>query len=144
MNLALKGIKDRYKEKPKEPIDFTLFKEICRLITQKQNADLWLAVLCLAFFAGLRSAEYCNTGDPKIGSPLVASVQFDQANRILYYTVKRSKTSATGFTVPLGCTRIPLCAYCTMLYYMASRKKQGTLHRSAPLFLLQGSPPFSS
>ena len=138
VNLALKGMLDAHVTTQRKPIDFNMLTEICDVVSNHSNSSMWLAVLCLAFFAGLRSSEYCDSGDPEFQGPSVGHVQFAK-DKVMYFTVKRSKTKAQGFTVPLGCTKEQICPVCSMIQYLASRKHDGSLRRNAPLFLYRGS-----
>ena len=138
VNLALKGMKDTFVTVQKRPIEYDLLKSMCKVVQCYRNAELWTAVWCLAFFAGLRSSEYTHSGDPEIQGPTIDCVQFSTDLKVMYYTVRRSKTKVQGFTVPVGCTEGSVCPVCTMAVYLASRKKGGTMSRDSPLFMLEG------
>ena len=121
--------------KQKAPITIDLLARMLEITDNEPGALLWRAILSLAFFAGLRGSEYlpdCYAGHtPKIGR-----FSFPKTTKpILHYTVPRSKTMVHGFTIPLGCTGAPLCPYCAIINYLQARQSDGTLSRSAPLFL---------
>ena len=139
VNLALKGMKQHYVVRARHPIDFQLLHRMYVQLLGTKREKLWKAVLCLAFFAGLRSAEYATTGSCKARFPTVGSLKFKESvPPSVQFTVSQSKTCPQGFTVPVGCTGHEVCAYCSLLKYRQYRQDKGSWVVGTPLFRHRG------
>ena len=122
VKLALKAIKDNSAPPlQKKPIVYTMLKQMISVLNNESNAIMWSAMLSLAFFAGLRGAEYAmvslNSGHMY---PCLSHIQFATVDntKVMYYQVQSAKTNVHGYKVPVGCTGAYVCAYCMMLRYV--------------------------
>ena len=137
VQLALRAIKARSQpSQQKAPLTFHQLHTLLQHLEGDPERELWVAVFSLAFFAGLRGAEYTLNGLQNF-RPQVNWLKFSTlaGEPVVTYSVPISKTRAHGFAVPLGCSKQTLCAYCALVSYMNIRHHQGTLSSTAPLFL---------
>ena len=92
------------------------------LLSGFPDNKMWLALLTLAFFGGLRGAEYL--GADQSSAPKVNQLQFGpDPVRVMHYKVNRSKTTINGYIILLGCSRTKVCPLCCMVEYLSSRNK---------------------
>ena len=118
----------------KLPITYDMLKNMLSLLAKFPDRLMWSALLTLAFFAGLRGVEYVGQSDQT--ATTVGQLQFgpDPIN-IMYFTLLTSKTTTHGFTIPLGCSRSPVCALCAMIGYLNNRYKQQSYDSGSKLFV---------
>ena len=125
VKLALKAIKEKSgPPKQKAPIEYSLLKKLLQLIDTEPGHVMWYAIFSLAFFAGLRGAEYTAVTIAGVRKyPVLDQIQFTivQGAPVLYYKVLQSKTQPHGYTVAMGCTGTKLCPYCCMYNYVQGR-----------------------
>ena len=126
----------------KSPIKLQLLLEMWQLLRGHVHSVMWRAVLALAFFGGLRGAEYAVTQGSLGKHPTIDQISYksSQGIMIMYFTVKQSKTSAQGMQVPYGCSGHTLCAVCAVKEYLNVRYEQGPVTLGDPLFLYKGRP----
>ncbi len=135
VKLALKAI---YKSGPapnrKYSITFTLLQSMLLSLSPNHDHIVWCAIMTLAWFGGLRSAEYTTISGSE---PLVQHIQFGKIHSLsyMYHTITRSKTHVHAYQVPIGCARHEVCAVCAMKTYFKIRTCASTLYPSAPLFV---------
>ena len=138
VKLALKAVKDSSSPAVvKSPIVYDRLKSMLQLLQGDPECILWSAVLSLAFFAGLRGAEYASvTVCGNHYYPKLAQVTFDkvQGAQVMYYTVAQTKTQVHGYRVPIGCTGVRVCAYCMMYSYLKDRFRSN-VSAELPLFM---------
>ena len=126
------------------PITFERLKLMWPALLVIKDSLMFQAAISLAFFAGLRGAEYTwNSSLKSATPPVVGQVSFNKVKKFLHFKVLRSKTSKHGFTSTVGCSEHDICAYCTLLAYLKSRSITGDLSDTSPLFLDQESRPLS-
>ena len=139
VKLALKAIQAvSDPPKQKSPIDYELLCKLLSMIGSKPDKELWHAVLCLAFFAGLRGSEYAAYNQGQVTKYVTLSqvtIDCSSQQTILYYKVSMSKTAVHGYTIPLGCTQIPVCPVCTMVRYLSRYKASSVTNANSPLFV---------
>ncbi len=89
------------------------------------NNLVWLAILKLAFFGALCSAEYNLVADSHgrmtAPFPLVANISFGvtpSGVHFMTYSVSKSKTHPHGFLSVIGCSGTRVCAVCAMTLYL--------------------------
>ncbi len=117
---------------------FTLLQSMLLSLAPNHDHIVWHAITTLAWFGGLRSAEYAtNSGS----EPLVQHIQFGKLHSLsfMYFTVTHSKTHTHTCQVPIGCARHEVCAVCAMKTYFKIRTCAGTLYPYAPLFFYASS-----
>ena len=127
----------------REVINYKLLQQLYPLLDHEQHTVMWRAMLCLAFFAGLRGGEYSAvTVDRVTRFPTLSQITFGhaQGSKVLYYTLLKTKTQAHGYTVPLGCTGVEICPYCSMLKYVHYNFNSVTVNGAEPLFNINGVP----
>ncbi len=135
VKLALKVI---YESGPaperKYPFTFTLLQSMLRSLSPNNDHIGWHAIMTLAWFGGLRSAEYATISD---SGSLVQHIEFSKLHSLsyMYFTITHSKTHTHAYQVPIGCARHKVCAVCAMKTYFKIRTCAGTLYPSAPLFI---------
>ena len=100
---------------------------------------LWSAVT-LAFFGCLRADELTiNTALNEPAKTLLRSdLEFgalSDGSRFLSLRVKLSKTYPTGFTCTIGCSKTPICAYCSMSSYLHIRNSMSVHLYNQALFV---------
>ena len=140
IKLATKAILERSKAPvQKVPLTFDKLMTLWPVIKNCKYALTWKAVISLAFFGGLRCAEYTPSAECPLG-PTVDQVQFSADSKVLLYSVKKFKTKVHGFVCRLGCSKSEICARCNMIQYLFSRNKQAGIQNSDPLFLLDNMP----
>ena len=140
---ALKAIKDAGPQPiRKQPIKLQLLMEMWKLLQGTSHELLWKAVLSIAFYGGLRVAEYTATQAKSNTAPSVNSIRFEKSKGqiIMYYTVAQTKTCPAGITVPYGCSRHQVCAVCAVKAYLNYRSAPGTVYSAEPLFSYNGKP----
>ena len=119
----------------KMPITYNLLTSMLQILRNFPDEKMWSALLTLAFFAGLRGAEY--VGQSKDTATTIGRVQFGSAPvQIMYYTVLRSKTTAHGYVIPLACSRSTACPLCAMVTYLNARYKSQPFDSTSHLFIL--------
>ena len=140
VQLALRAIKATCAPPvQKAPVTLQILQSWLKLLKTDPDNLLWTAVFTLAFFAGLRGAEYTAQGTKGTqGYPTLARLSFSTLDNepVVYYTVPSSKTSVHGFRVPLACTKHWLCPYYAIVRYINFRSTHGPLPKEAPLFAL--------
>ena len=124
----------------KDPIDFKLLTLFWPAVKSSVNSVMWQALLSLAFFGGLRGAEY--TQNKSSGKyPIIQSVTFSKSGKVVNYKVQSSKTVQHGFTSVLGCSDNEICAPCTMSRYIRARLKVEQVLDTSWLFVdIDGKP----
>ena len=143
IKLATKAILERSKAPAQKlPLTYCKLKTLWPIIDTCKYALTWKAVISLAFFAGLRCAEYTQSTELPLG-PLVEQVQFSADKKVLLYYVKRSKTKVHGFVCRLACSRSIICARCIMIQYLYARNSICKIRNADPLFML-GNVPVTS
>ena len=140
VKLALKAVKDSACEPvQKAPITLQELRVMWKVVQTACNTHMWQALLCLAFFGGLRCAEYTpHTGNPS--GPLIKHVTFSADGKTLNYKVTSSKTKTHGFQVSMACSGDIICAKCRMVDYLHTRAAQGVSSGESCLFMYKGSP----
>lgn len=126
----------------KHPITYQLLQAILSMMVQSYDNLLYKAALTLAFYGGLRGAEYSvvleygNTGNRLNHIPRMADVIFGghDGDRYLQYTVQKSKTCVHGFVVTIGCSGTHICSVCSMHEYLAARTSRNCLSGEDYLF----------
>ena len=96
VKLALKAIKDTSASPVrKQPIMYSMLANMIHMIEGEANGLMWSAMLCLAFFAGLRGAEYAMvTQQGNNMYPSLNQIQFTTIdNTKVMYQVKTAKTN---------------------------------------------------
>ena len=145
VNLALKAMVEHGKPPvQKAPINYNLLCKMLDIVYTIQDAYMWSALLSLSFFAGLRGSE-CVGNEVHTS---VSQVQFQaqgqgqgSSGQVMLFSVSRSKTTAHGYTVPLGCSGTRVCSLCMMIKYLSSRFSQGNPVLQAPLFVYSNGLP---
>ena len=121
------------------PFTFRMLYSIYLVISYSYDNIMHFTAMLLAYFGCMRSAEYC----PSQGTapPLtLSSIRFiDSHNPYMIVNVPISKTALHGYTVVIGCSDSPICAYCWMLNYLHIRRAPP----SAPLFLYRSGAPLT-
>ena len=141
LKLAMKAIqKSAPAPSQKLPLTFSKLKILWPFVKKDINSHMWQAVLCLAFFGGLRCSEYAASGVvSKHLIPRVSSITFTTEG-VMKYKVARSKTKSHGMSVTLGCSQAEICAPCTMIKYLKSRGTTSHVKADSYLFTLQHMP----
>ena len=138
VKLALKSIeRDSPPPSKARPLTFSILSQVFLYLPPTHDNLMFISALALAYFACLRSSEYCYDSDLSQG--LIASdISFVAVPReSLQLRVRSSKTLIHGFTVMLGCSSVRFCPLCLMkTYFNVSRPSPDRV-----LFLLtDGSP----
>ena len=124
VKLALKAVQaNNLPPKKKYPIDYDLLCQMFNALQSDSNTQVWQAIICLAFFAGLRGSEYTahELGQVKKHVTLdQVVIDYQKTQPIMYFTVSQSKTSQHSYSIPLGCTKVPVCPICTMVKYLSN------------------------
>ena len=147
VKLALRAVQhNTAPPRQKCPIDYILLCKMLQLIALGTHKELWSAVLCLSFFAGLRGSEYTSqviNGVQQYTKLSQVKIVQGDPDTIMYFTVPRSKTKVHGFSIPLGCTRVPVCPVCTMMSYLMRYSGNFAVLGDPPLFALSDGTPIS-
>ena len=137
VKLALKAVKDSAgPPNQKMPITYDILKQMIFMLRGDREEKLWSAILSLAFFAGLRGAEYAAVSmQGHVTYPKLSSISYNiiQGAKVMQYTIHKSKTQVHAYSVPVGCTRVRVCAYC-MIYDYIKVKFAGPVSPHMPLF----------
>ena len=118
----------------KMPLTFEKLQVMWPVIQKCSQPNLWYAILSLAFYAGLRCAEYTPSAECPSG-PSIQQVQFSHDGSILCYKVSRSKTQLHGFECEMACSGHQICAKCNMVTYLGDRMSKGKVKQSDSLFV---------
>ena len=138
IKLALKAILQQSKEPSKKlPLTFKKLSQIWPLICRSSSSKMWQAIITLAFYAGLRCAEYTPSRDNPLG-PRIQQVTFSHNGKNLIYSVARSKTKIYGFSCQLACSKNIICAKCAMVTYLGERVRSENVSALDQLFVLNG------
>ena len=146
VKLALKAVSDIAPGvRHRLPITYHLLSYIIEQLQPGHHNLLWSAVLSLGFFGALRGSEYTAIYIPPNGwvAPKLKHVVFKQSqgHPAMIFTIPKSKTSSAPIQVPIGCSRTPICAVCTMHTYLRARTPALGLHPESYLFVdAQGRP----
>ena len=135
VKLALKAIMQQAKQ-PTKKLPLT-FEKLCQLwptICAAKYSIMWQALISLAFYAGLRCAEYTPSHDFSPG-PFINQVTFSSDGKILNYKIYRTKTKLHGFSCQLACSKSNICARCTMVTYLGMRSRSNSVSSSSQLFV---------
>ena len=145
LNLVLTGIQRTHPHhlSPRLPITPLLLwalKKGLQPLTEQNNAMLW-AASCLAFFAFLRTAEFCSPSTAQEDESVALSLQDlavdNHSNpKAIAVTIKKSKTDpfGRGITIYLSKTDSDLCPVSAVLNYIAIRPlTEGTLFITSDL-----------
>ena len=147
VRLALKAVQmNTLPPKQKCPIDYLLLCKMLQLVELGVDNKVWSALLSLAFFAGLRGCEYTNQLiNGKCVYVTLNQLKFGNQNSeiIMYYQVIRTKTTMHGFTIPIGCTKVPVCPVCYMMRYLMRFSGQCAVSGNSPLFTTSDGTPIS-
>ena len=125
IKLMLKAIHEHNPEPNRKwPITFPTLALLCDKLSEPDSL-LYRAALCVAFFGGLRGAEYTYQGGAGDSSkPLLLNhVTFGHYAGKWYMVLRipRTKTRPHGLTIHIGCSGHPVCAVCTMWSYLTVR-----------------------
>ena len=137
LKLALRAIQRQSPEPiSKLPITFNVIQAIWKLLTMSQNEWLLKWVLALAFFGGLRGAEYLSSATST--GPKVKQITFTKVDGsiTMNYQVPKSKTKNHGFTIPFKCSCNKICPLCSMQKYLLIRYQNHDLAHDDHLFKL--------
>jgi site-specific recombinase XerD len=120
------------------PISITMLCQISKFLAKSSDNLMLFAVMCLAYFACLRSSEYCF--EPALAPPLARSCfKFIESQPpLMLVVIPASKTLYHGFTAVVGCTGLPVCPVCTVRAYI-----QLTPDLTPPLFKYQSGQPLT-
>ena len=138
IKLALKAILQK-SSAPNKKLPLT-FKKLCilwPLISQYKDSTMWKALVSLAFFAGLRCAEYTPSAECPRG-PTIDQVTFSKDGKSVKYKVKQSKTKTFGFQCDLACSGQDICAFCNIIDYLKCRNRSQNVTGSSQLFVTAG------
>ena len=147
VKLALRAVKfNSAPPKQKCPIDYLLLCKMLHLVSLGSENKLWTAILCLAFFAGLRGSEYTQYSvNGKLTYVKLSQIKLvtDNHDTIMYFKVPRSKTTVHGFSIPLGCTKVLICPVCSMVRYLMRFSHNYAVSADSPLFTTRDGTPIS-
>ena len=140
VKLALKSIeRDCPPPSRVRPLTFSVLSRVFHYITPTNDHLMYMAALSLAYYACLRSSEYCHD------SVLSQGLVFDDIRFLstphcsMSLRVRASKTLIHGFNVVLGCSSVRFCSVCLMRSYVAVSRPSP--HRS--LFMLSDGSPLT-
>ena len=139
IRLALKAIRNKGPEpKHKKPITFNLLKQIWSLLKKSKNEYCIKAILSLAFFGGMRGAEYLSSATQP--GPKIQQIWFQKTSSgtKMIYQVTKSKTKQNGFQIPFLCSGNEICAVCAMEQYLIWRSTSEQLIQEDSLFTIDG------
>ena len=135
VKLALKAVLERSAEPlKKSPITWELLQKMWPVVESSKDTHLWQAVLSLAFFGGMRCAEYAPSTASEV-CPRIKDVTFTDSGKVMKYKVHKSKTRTHGFVCQLACSENKICATCCMLNYISIRSKMYRISKSSYLFV---------
>ena len=135
IRLALKAILRKSASPSKKlPLTYDKLCTLWPLVTQYKDSLMWKALLSLAFFAGLRCAEYTPSAECPSG-PRIEQVTFSRDSKSVKYKVKKSKTKTFGFQCDLACSGQEICAFCNMIDYLKARNRSKSVTGSSQLFV---------
>ena len=135
VKLALKAIIEASAEPVKKlPITWSVLQQMWPVIESCQDTYLWQAVVSLAFFGGLRCAEYAPSASVA-ECPRIQNVSFSRNGDIMNFKVKKSKTRTHGFVCQLACSENKICATCCMVSYLSVRSSMYKLTKNSYLFV---------
>ena len=138
VKLALKSIeRDSPAPSKVNPLTYSLLSRSFQYLTPNYDHLMFLTACALAYYACLRSSEYCY--DPKLSQGLLVSdISFlSNPPDSFQLKVRSSKTLIHGFSVVLGCSATRFCPVCLMKSYL--QVSQPSPDRLLFL-LLDGSP----
>lgn len=118
LRLAVRAV-SRTDSPPRQvsPITFPILSDIIHSLVYGHDSLMISSALLIHYFACLRASEICI--DPNTGlAPLRDSVLFPSSDRMIFRVIS-SKTASRGFTVHIGCSNHPICAPCTLRYFMS-------------------------
>jgi hypothetical protein len=121
----------------KLPITFDILQRIIPLLQYRLDGQMLSLAMTTAFFGCLRAGELC-LPDSVSFNPSVhlcfSDVTLCFTQRLFKLRLKASKTDkfSNGSIVHIGCSGKPICSYCAMSTYIASRHNADP---NSPLFL---------
>ena len=126
----------------KSPIKLPLLMELWKVLKGTSYELLWKAVLAVAFFGGLRGAEYTATQANPDGAPTIKSIQYKKISgqMIMSYRVAQTKTKAAGLVVSYGCSMHTVCPVCAVKEYLDHRYRVERVCLQDPLFVYKSKP----
>jgi len=131
VKLALKSIeRDNPPPVRVAPLTLSLLSRFTLYLHPSLDNVMLMAAYSLAYFACLRSAEFCWDDSLSQGLSRRDVRISDSSPPSLTLTVRASKTLIHGFTVVLGCTGILICPVCLMRAYL----RMGGSPGGGPLF----------
>lgn len=121
------------------PLTIAVLSKVFLYLFPTHDNLMYISALSLAYYACLRSAEYCF--DPLLSQGLLAAdIQFLlDPSRSISLRVRASKTLIHGFSVVLGCSRVRFCTVCLLRTYL--RASRPPPHRV--LFMLSDGSPLT-
>lgn len=121
------------------PLTISILSKFTFYLLPSFDNIMLMAVYSLAYYACLRSAEYC--WDENLSQGLsIGDVEFtDISPPSVRLTVRSSKTLIHGFSVVLGCTGILFCPVCLLRAFC--RLRHGG--KQAPLFVYADGRPLT-
>lgn len=140
VKLALKSIeRDNPPPTQASPLTLSILRNFLSVLDPSYDGLMLLSAFTLAYYACLRSSEYCF--DPQLGHGLTCAdlVFLDTNPPSMSVRVKASKTLIHGFNVVLGCSAIPFCSVCSMKAYF----RLFLPFPSRPLFLYSDGTPLT-
>ena len=121
----------------KLPITFDIIQQIIPLLHNRQDGEMLSLAMTTAFFGCLRAGELCLPEATMFNPDLhlcFNDVTMCFSQKLFKLRLKVSKTDkySNGTIVHIGCSGKPICAYCAMSIYIASRHNA---HPASPLFI---------
>ena len=109
----------------KAPITLPILTRMFQVLSGWENSLMLCSAMSLAFFACLRSGEFC-VRDPggfdKDKHLCVGDVKFLGGEMFsLYLKSSKTDTYSTGVTIFVGCSGGRVCAFCSLKAYLVSR-----------------------
>lgn len=138
--LALKSL-DRIQPEPHQvhPLTKDLIHKLLVSLAPTHDNFMYATAILTAYFACLRSAEYCY--NPQISAPLlIKAIKFYRGNPPYFVmSVNSSKNAIKGFRAVVGCSTSILCAHCSMAAFISA----GSLQPHNLLFTTQSGQPLT-
>lgn len=121
------------------PLTFSILQRAFSFLTPTPYNIMCLAAMSLAYFACLRSAEYCF--DASLGHSLSTSdITFlSSPPRSMRVLIRSSKTLIHGFEIVIGCSGVRFCAVCLIRLHLSTSNPPPQL----PLFKLPAGVPLN-
>ena len=146
LTLALKGFGiQAHGPKQKLPITSNILSQL-RVFSETtyDTYMLWTA-MNLGYFALLRASEFCVTNgfNHRVDLCLNDVSFIDESHMVVFIKCSKTDKFSNGIELHIGCSNDQVCAVCSMLRYLDSRRAHISSNPLLPLFIMSNGTPLS-